>query len=109
MKTKRWTYLWILLIGSAFALPAFAAEEKKKDESKITGTIVEVAADPSGRLASVALKTDREQILLMSNAVTKKISKHVGKKADVTGKLTESGGIKIMEPWVFQRKEDSGK
>jgi hypothetical protein len=29
MKTTSWMYLWILLIGSAFVLPAFAAEEKK--------------------------------------------------------------------------------
>ena len=109
MKKGKWTHLFIFLACSAFVLPAFAAEEKKTEGTKITGTIVEITPEPSGKMASIALKTDKEQIALVNNAVAKKMAKFVGKKANVTGKVTESEGKKVMEAWVFQRIDESGK
>ena len=109
MKRNVWGVLLVLLVCLAFVLPAFAAEEKKKDEAKIKGAIVEAAADPGGKLAPVAIKTDKDQFQLVNNAVAKKMRKYIGGKANVTGKYQEVGGKKAFEAWVFERYEEGQK
>ena len=109
MNRKVWVSLIVLLVCFAFVLPALAAEEKKKDEAKIKGAIVEAAADPGGKLAPVAIKTDKDQFQLVNNAVAKKMQKYIGAKANVTGKYQEVGGKKAFEAWVFERYEEGKK
>jgi len=102
--------IFVLLVCLAFVVPAYAAEEKKPKEEKISGTIVSATADPSGILAPIAIKTDKETINVLNNAVSKKkMEPHVGKKAKLTGVFKEINGKKVMEVWVFQRVEESAK
>jgi uncharacterized protein YggE len=109
MKRNVWMHLSVLLVCLAFVLPAFAAEEKKKDEVKIKGAIVEATPDAEGKLASVAIKTDKEQFQLVNNALAKKMKKFMGAKANVTGKFRDVGGKKVFEAWIFERIDESGK
>jgi hypothetical protein len=99
----------VFMTAFALALPAFAAEEEGKDETKIRGTIVASPEDPTGKLAPIALQTDKEQFGIANNPLAKKMSKYVGKKAELTGKVQEIDGKKVIEVWLYQRMEDSGK
>jgi hypothetical protein len=72
--------------------------------------IVSVPADPSGKLAPVAIKTDKETLAVLNNAVAKKkMEPHVGNKAKLTGVIKEMEGKKVMEVWLFERVDESGK
>jgi hypothetical protein len=102
--------LFVLLVCLAFVLPAFGAEEKKAKEDKVTGTIVSMPADPSGKLAPIGIKTDKETLAVLNNSISKKkMEPHVGKKAKLTGVIKEMDGKKVMEVWVFERVDESGK
>lgn len=110
MRKSVWVQLFVLLVCLAFVLPALAAEEKKAKEDKVSGTIVSVPADPSGKLAPIAIKTDKETINVLSNSISKKkMEPHVGKKAKLTGVIKEMDGKKVMEVWVFERVDESAK
>jgi hypothetical protein len=109
MRRSVWVHLFVLLVCLAFVLPAFAAEEKAK-EDKVTGTIVSVPADPSGKLAPIAIKTEKETLAVINNAISKKkMEPHVGQKAKLTGIIKEMNGKKVMEVWIFERVDESGK
>jgi hypothetical protein len=110
MRRSVWVHLFVLLVCLAFVLPASAAEEKKAKEDVVSGMIVSVPADPSGKLAPVAIKTDKETLAVLNNAIAKKkMEPHVGKKAKLTGVIKEMEGKKVMEVWVFERIDESGK
>lgn len=110
MKGSNWLRLIVFLVCFGFVLPAFAAEEKAKDEAKIKGaTIVEAKGDPGAKLAALALKTDKEEFQLVDNAVAKKMQKYTGSKANVTGKFQEVAGKKVFEAWVFERFVEGAK
>lgn len=98
MKRGIWVSLSIFFVCFALALPALSAEQNKKDETKITGTIVEVGADPTGKLAPVALRTEKGEFALVNNAVTKEMAKLVGKTVEITGRVIEPGSKIVMEP-----------
>jgi len=109
MRRGVWVHLFVLLVCLAFVLPAFAADEKAKEE-KVTGTIVSMPADPSGKLAPIGIKTDKETLAVLNNAISKKkMEPHVGKKAKMTGVFKEIDGKKVMEVWVFERVDESAK
>jgi len=106
-KTGLFTFICVLFICLALALPALA-QEKKKDvkPDKVWGMVVAGKPDPSGKLSSVALETQKKEILpLTSNAVVKKVEKLVGKGVEIQGKLREMDGKKVLEVWTFVQKE----
>ena len=109
MKGSIWIRWIVFLACVGLALPAFSAEEKAKDETKIKGTIVASPADPSGKLAPIVIKTDKEEFGVINNALAKKMAKYPGKKASLTGKVQEMDGKKVIEVWLFERQDDSGK
>ncbi|MFH1122171.1 MAG: hypothetical protein V1758_00765 [Pseudomonadota bacterium] len=109
MKGSSWLRLIVFLVCLGFILPAFAADEAKKDETKIKGTIVASTPDPSGKLAPIIIQTDKEQFGVINNAVAKKMAKYPGQKATVTGKVQEMDGKKVIEVWLFERQDPSGK
>jgi hypothetical protein len=108
-KSGLFTVTCVLFICLALALPALAQDKKKEDKpDKLWGMVVAGKADASasGRLSSVALETQKKEIVpLTSNAVTKKIEKIVGKGVEVQGKLRQVDGKKVMEVWNFVQKE----
>lgn len=99
--------LFALIICLTLAMPALAQEKGKKEkQDKVWGTIKSVPADPSGKLAPLAIENQKkEMVYLTSNAVTKKMEKIVGEKVEALGKLKEEGGKKVLEAWNFVRKE----
>lgn len=110
---RKFNVVAIGLFVSALCLGfAYAQEkqgEKKTDETKISGTIVQTEPDPSGKLAPLAIKTDKEQYPLVQNALANKMAKYVGSKAKVTGRIVQVEGQKAMEPWLYERQDNSGK
>ena len=109
MKGSTWIRLIVFLGCLALTVPALAAEQKAKDETTLTGTIVASAPDPAGKLAPIVIQTDKEQFGVINNALAKKMAKYPGKKASVTGKVQELDGKKVIEVWLFQRQDESGK
>ena len=102
----------VLLFTAGFMSSALAQEKKgemKTDETKITGTIVQMEKDPSGKLAPLAIKTDKELYPLVQNALADKMAKYAGKKAKVTGRFVQVGDKKALEPWLYERQDESGK
>lgn len=102
----------VLVLSLALSLPSFGAEkekEKKTDETKISGTLVTSAEDPTGKLAPVVIETEKEQYGVLNNALGKKLAKYPGKKAVVTGKVQEADGKKVIEPWLFERQDPGAK
>jgi hypothetical protein len=100
-------FVTVVFLGSAYAQESKG--EKKTDETKISGTIVQTEPDPSGKLAPVAIKTDKEQYPLVQNALAGKMAKYVGSKAKVTGRIVQMGDKKAMEPWLYERQDESAK
>ena len=100
-------FMTVVFLSSAYAQDKQG--EKKTDETKINGTIVQVEPDPSGKLAPLAIKTDKEQYPLVQNALANKMAKYVGSKAKVTGRIVQVGDKKAMEPWLYERQDGSGK
>lgn len=87
--------VWIFVLAVVSA--AFAGEEKK-----ITGTVVAVPEDPSGKLAPIVLETQDGVYQIVPNAISEKMKKRwVGKKVDLTGMVEEKDGKKIITPWVI--------
>jgi hypothetical protein len=109
MKKKRglFTVICVLFICLALALPALAQDKKKEDKpDKLWGMVVAGKPDTTGKLSSVALETQKKEIVpLTPNAVTKKIEKIVGKGVEVQGKYRQVEGKKVMEVWTFVQKE----
>jgi len=88
--------IFIFMIGTL----VFAAEKQK--EQKFTGTVVSAAADPSGKLAPIALECKDGVYAVKKNAVSEKMQKKwVGKKLDVTGVIEEVEGKKAITPWLI--------
>ena len=88
--------LIVTFVAVMFLSPAYAQEkqgEKKTDETKISGTIVQAEPDPCGKLAPLAIR----------------MVKYVGSKAKVTGRFVQVGDKKAMEPWLYERQDESGK
>jgi hypothetical protein len=101
------TLVCILFTCLAIALPALA-QEKKKDikPDKVWGMVVAGKPDPSGKFSSVALETQKKEVLpLMANDVVKKVEKLIGKGVEIQGKLKEVDGKKVLEVWTFVQKE----
>ena len=98
--------LSFLLAGVVFLMAFLAADtaiaDEKNKEVKITGMVVTVPADPAGKLAGIAIKSDDAQYAVVQNAIAKKIAKKVGKKLDITGVVEDKGEQKILVPWTFQ-------
>ena len=110
MRRSMWVPLFVLLVSLAFALPAFGADEKKAKEDVVSGMIMSAPTDPSGKLAPLLIKTDKETLAVLNNAIAKKkMVPHVGKKAKLTGVIKEMDGKKVMEVWVYERMDESGK
>lgn len=109
MRGSNWLRSIVFLACLGFVLPAFAQDKEKNEETKIKGTVVASAPDPSGKLAPIIIQTDKEQFSVVNNAAAKKMAKHSGKKVTVTGKVQEMDGKKVIEVWLFQRQDDSGK
>ena len=88
--------IFIFMVGTL----AFAAEKQK--EQKFTGTVVSAPADPSGKLAPIALECKEGVYQVKKNAVAEKMQKTwVGKKLDVTGVMEEVEGKKVITPWLI--------
>ena len=88
--------IFIFIIGTL----AFAAEKQK--EQKFTGTVVSAPADPSGKLAPIALECKDGTYAVKKNAVAERMQKKwVGKKLDVTGVMEDVGGKKVITPWLI--------
>jgi len=88
--------IFIFMVGTM----AFAAEKQK--EQKFTGTVVSAPADPSGKLAPIALECKDGVYAVKKNAIAEKMQKKwVGKKLDVTGVMEEVEGKKVITPWVI--------
>jgi hypothetical protein len=99
----------VLMVSLALAVPALAQGKNKKKEDKpdkLWGTIVAAKPDAAGKLAPIAIETQKKEIVpLAGNAVSKKLQKIVGKKVEIEGKFKEVEGKKILEAWVFVQKE----
>jgi hypothetical protein len=110
---KKASFISVLLfITVVFLNPVYGQEkqgDKKTDEVKVSGTIVQTESDPSGKLAPVAIKTDKEQYPLIQNALANKMAKYAGSKAKVTGRFVDVGNKKVLEPWLYERQDPSGK
>jgi hypothetical protein len=100
-------FVTVVFLGSAYAQESKG--EKKTDETKINGTIIQVEPDPSGKLAPLAIKTDNDLYPMVRSALTTKMAKYVGSKAKVTGRIVQVGDKKAMEPWLYERQDQSGK
>jgi len=88
--------IFIFMIGTL----AVAAEKQK--EQKFTGTVVSAPADPTGKLAPIALECKDGVYAVKKNAVAEKMQKTwVGKKLDVTGVIEEVDGKKVITPWLI--------
>ena len=88
--------LFIFVVGSV----AFAVEKQK--EQKFAGTVVSAPADPSGKLAPIALECKDGVYQVKKNAIAEKMQKKwVGKKLDVTGVMEEVDGKKVITPWLI--------
>jgi hypothetical protein len=88
--------IFIFMVGTL----AFAAEKQK--EQKFTGTVVSAPADPSGKMAPIALECKDGVYAVKKNAVAEKMQKKwIGKKLDVTGVLEEVDGKKVITPWLI--------
>lgn len=101
------SFVTVVFLGSAYAQESKG--EKKTDESKINGTIIQVEPDPSGKLAPLAIKSDKDLYPLVHNALATKMAKYVGSKAKVTGRIVQVGDKKAMEPWLYERQDASAK
>lgn len=98
--------LVVALVSLALTLPALAQEKKKEKSDKVWGTLVTAPSDPSGKIAPVALETQKKEVVpLANNAVAKKLQKMMGKKVEIEGKLKEANGKKVLEPWIFVQKD----
>ncbi|MEW6670852.1 MAG: hypothetical protein AB1427_04065 [Thermodesulfobacteriota bacterium] len=88
--------IFIFMIGTL----AFAADKPKGE--KYTGTVVSAPADPSGKLAPIALECKDGVYPVKKNAVAEKMQKSwMGKKLDVTGVMEDVDGKKVLTPWVI--------
>lgn len=97
-----------VFISIALAMPVMAQEKKqeKKKDFKMWGTLVAAPPDASGKLASVALESEKKEVYgFIGNAVAKKLEKLVGQKVEVTGQPKEMDGKKAIEAWTFVRKD----
>jgi hypothetical protein len=106
-KKPAFIVFFAVLLCFALAMPALAQEKKKEKTDKVWGTIVSQPADPSGKLAPVALETQKKEIMpLLNNAVAKKLEKIMGKKVEVEGKINKGAdGKNFLEPWIFVQKD----
>ncbi len=106
-KNGWFTVVCVLFISLALALPSFAQNKKKEaKQDKVWGIVVAAKPDPSGKLSSVALETQKKEIVpLAANPIVKKIEKNVGKGVEVMGKFREVDGKKVLEVWNFVQKE----
>ena len=97
---RRIIELCVLIFIFIIATLAVAAEKQK--EQKFTGTVVSASADPSGKLAPIALECKDGVYAVKKNAVAEKMQKKwVGKKLDVTGVIEEVDGKKVITPWLI--------
>jgi len=88
--------IFIFMVGTL----AFAAEKQK--EQKFIGTVIGAPADPSGKLAPIALECKEGIYSVKKNAVAEKMQKKwIGKKLDVTGVIEEIEGKKVITPWLI--------
>ena len=92
--------LCVLIFIIALGTYAFATDKVK--EQKFSGTLVSAPADPSGKLAPIALECKDGVFPVKKNAVSEKmLKKWLGKKLDVTGVMEELDGKKVINPWLF--------
>jgi len=95
-----------VFVSLALAMPALAQEKKKEKSDKVWGTLVSAKVDPSGKVSPVALETQKKEIVpLAYNAVAKKLERKVGSKMEIEGQFKEVDGKKVLEPWVYVRKD----
>ncbi|RJR53598.1 MAG: hypothetical protein C4576_01545 [Desulfobacteraceae bacterium] len=98
--------LLVFIVSLALAMPALAQEKKKDKNDKVWGTLVSAKAEPSGKVAPVALETQKKEIVpLVNNGVAKKLEKLAGVKVEIEGQFKDLDGKKVLEPWVYVRKD----
>jgi hypothetical protein len=106
MKRNFFVCLVVLVVSLALALPAFAQEKKDKPkEERLKNVMIVKAAqpDPSGKLSTIAIQTDKGTFPVIRNSVAKKMEEHVGSKTELMGVYKDVEGKKVFEPWIFQR------
>lgn len=93
--------IWLVFCVLMFSLTTAFAQGDKAKEIKITGKLVSAPADPSGKLAPLAIECKDGTYPVLNNAIAKKkMAKHVGKMLDITGAFKELDGKKVFDPWV---------
>jgi len=98
--------LCVFAVSLAIAMTALAQEKKKEKSDKVWGTLVSAKAEPSGKVSTIALETQKKEIVpLVNNAVAKKLENKVGSKMEIEGQFKEVDGKKVLEPWVYVRKD----
>jgi len=98
--------LCVFIVSLALAMPALAQEKKKDKNDKVWGTLVSAKAEPSGKVAPVAVENQKKEIILLANnGVAKKLEKLAGVKVEIEGKFKDVDGKKVLEPWVYVRKD----
>jgi uncharacterized alpha/beta hydrolase family protein len=106
MKRNFFVCLVVFVVALALALPAFAQEKKDKPKEERLKNVLIVKApqpDPSGKLSTIAIQTDKGTFPVLRNAIAKKMEQHVGAKTELMGIYKDVDGKKVFEPWVFQR------
>jgi hypothetical protein len=114
MKRNALVCLVVFAVALALALPAFGQEKKKEGKVKeehIKGALIVKAAqpDPSGKLASIAIQTDKGTFPVLRNSIAKKMEQYVGSKAELMAMPREMDGKKIYEVWTFSRTQEGTK
>ena len=107
MKRNFFVCLVVFVVSLALALPALAQGKKATPKEERIKDVVIVKApqpDPSGKLSTIAIQTDKGTYPVLRNAIAKKMEEHVGAKTDLMGIYKDVDGKKVFEPWVFQRK-----
>lgn len=114
MKRNTLVCLVVFAVALALALPAFGQEKKKEvkaKEEKIKNALIVKAPqpDPSGKLASIGIQTDKGTFPVLRNAIAIKMEPYAGSRAELLAMPREMDGKKIYEVWTFSRTVEGAK
>jgi copper(I)-binding protein len=103
------TVLLALVVAAAFMVVVFGspvlAAQKAKTET-ISGTVVELHKDKSGKVTQVGIKTDKEgDYMVGKKGKGADLMKMVDKKVEVTGAVKESKGKKTIDVTEYKVME----
>jgi hypothetical protein len=110
MKRNALVCLVVFAVALALALPALAQDKKVKQEKIKNALIVKATQpDPSGKLASVAIQTDKGTFPILRNSIAKKMEPYAGSRAVLEAMPKEMDGKKVYEVWTFSRTVEGAK